>query len=187
MNTVHLQDQRALFLSPKTEGITIFISIFYKGLSPSIGWLLEEQPYSSVQVADDLQENLLLGDAHAKFSSLWKLFNKRNADTTSAQPTWHLKNNNSAGAVLAINPNCWDTSASFSASAICFILRFAISISGTRVLYGLYVIHHYGNSKPMKRKASHYGVINSKISNPINLIALGCTISIFSIIYENKI
>lgn len=67
--------------------------------------MLEEQLYSSVQVADNLQENLLLGEAYANFSSLRKLFNKRNADAASAQPTLHIKYNISAGAVLAINPN----------------------------------------------------------------------------------
>lgn len=58
-----------------------------------------------------------------------------------------------------------------------------MNIRGTKLLHGLYLIHHYENFEPTNRKASYYGVNNSKMSKPIILIALEHSISIFSIIY----
>lgn len=50
-------------------------------------------------------------------------------------------------------------------------------------LYGLYLIPHHENFELTNQKANYYGIINSKISKPIFLIALERTISIFSITY----
>lgn len=52
-----------------------------------------------------------------------------------------------------------------------------------KLLHGLYLTHHHENFELTNQKASYYGVINSEMSRPTFLIALECTISIFSIIY----
>lgn len=98
-----------------------------------------------------------------KLPKRWK---ERNTDAT-------------ARAALAINPNHFSLPLSLRLT-----LRYAMNIRGTKLLHGLYLIHHYENLEPTNRKASYYGIINSKLSKPVILITLECTISIFSIIYR---